>query len=222
MIKIELELATKHVNNRPLVFEFRRCLFTAFFVLIPVQRLRIIFDLRWRDITLYDGNKGGCIQVGIEKTSFGKLGRGETIGRSLFIPEVLSRFIRCWKLITKFNAPDYYLFVADGRYLVSSEASRLVTLTTKLLTRKHVTAQTLRKLRITHILDSVLDGAEVDVVVDRLAEEAGNSALMVKNHYWLQDSFHRMVESRKNVEEENKMLFIAEFNKIFGISKMCL
>ena len=120
---------------------------------------------------------------------------------------MLSRFIRCWKLITKFNAPDDYLFGADGRYLVSSEASRLVTLTTKLLTRKRVTAQTLRKLRITHIHDSVLDGAEVDVVVDRLAEEAGNSALMVKNHYWLQDSFHRMVESRKNVEEENKLLF---------------
>ena len=63
MNKIELELATKPVNNRPLVFEFRRCLFTAFFVLIPVQRLRIIFDLRWRDITLYDGNIGSAFKL---------------------------------------------------------------------------------------------------------------------------------------------------------------
>lgn len=166
--ELQLAIDSYDINRRENVSEYRRCLFTAFFVLIPVQRLRVIFDLRWIDITLYGESKGGCIQVGIEKTSYSKLGRGETIGRSLFVPEVLCKLVRYWRTVNSHCLDHDYVFSANGRYLVSSEASRMVTMTTEKLAGKHVTAQTLRKLRITHVLDAVKgDDIDIDRVVGR-------------------------------------------------------
>ena len=128
---LEIALRTPSSNRTATAFAYRRTIFTAFFVLIPVQRLRVIFTLRWKDVTL-EGTDGGNLQIGIEKTSFAKLGRCETIGRALFLPEILcSHSLRAWRTITKFNTDDDYLFGAKGRYLVSSEASRLVIETTR-------------------------------------------------------------------------------------------
>ena len=66
---IERKLCVESYNITGLVAEYRRCLFTAFFVVIPVQRLRVIFDLRWKDISLFEIGDGGSMQVGVEKTS---------------------------------------------------------------------------------------------------------------------------------------------------------
>ena len=204
---LEISLHTANVNRSSKESAFRRCLFTSFFILIPVQRLRVIFDLRWKDIVFYGHGNGGLIQIGIEKTSFAKLGRGETIGRSLFIPELVCGFLQTWYHISEHTAQGDYVFSGNGRYLVASEASRLVSTTTKKLTGKHITAQTLRKLRITHVLDSYAGSDEFPRVMSSVAEESGNSESIIRSMYWLQDSRQRVVESREAVERENEKLF---------------
>lgn len=203
---LEIALRTPSSNRTATAFAYRRTIFTAFFVLIPVQRLRVIFDLRWKDVTL-EGTDGGNLQIGIEKTSFAKLGRCETIGRALFLPEILCVYLRAWRTITKFNTDDDYLFGAKGRYLVSSEASRLVIETTKELVGKRVSAQALRKLRITHVLDACNEEGELANAIQTVAEECGNSEAVIRSTYWIQDSRQRSAKSRVGVEAENSVLF---------------
>ena len=144
LFSVERKMIQPSHDMPGLVAQFRRCLFTAFFVVIPVQRLRVIFDLRWKDVSLFAIGEGGSIQIGVEKTSFAKLGRGETIGRAVFIPEILARFIRSWRIITIYDSNEDYLFNTNGRYMVSSEASALVIATTRKLIGRNISAQTLK------------------------------------------------------------------------------
>ena len=204
---LERELCEPCHEIDALIAKFRKCLFTSFFVVIPVQRLRVIFDLRWKDIALFEIGDGGSIQVGVEKTSFAKLGRGETIGRAVFIPEVLARFVRFWKVVTPYKEDNDYLFGNNGKYMVSSEASQIVISVMKKLTGKHISAQTLRKLRITHVLNSIHDEMDFNRVLESMAKECGNSAEIIQSAYWVRDSRQRVSESRKTVENENAILF---------------
>ena len=207
LLRLESKMSEPSHDMPGLVSEFRRSLFTAFFVVLPVQRLRVIFDLRWKDITLFEIGDGGSMRVGVEKTSFAKLGRGETIGRAVFIPEVLARFVRSWKQITTFNRDSDYLFGNNGRYLVSSEASQMVISTTKKMTSKHISAQTLRKLRITHVLNSMQYEADFEIILENVAKEYGNSVEIIHSAYWVRDSMQRVHESRETVEARIHAVF---------------
>jgi hypothetical protein len=112
LVRTLYELESKYMLKKRCATRqrFRRLLFTSFFVLIPVQRLRVIFELRWKDISMSNEGNGGVLQIGIEKTSFSKLGRSETIGRTLYIPEVLCGFLKIFRdVMTNFRAADDYV-----------------------------------------------------------------------------------------------------------------
>ena len=83
----------------------------------------------------------------------------------------------------------------------------LVISTMKKLTGKRISAQTLRKLRITHVLNSMHDENDFGRVLERMARECGNSAKIIQSAYWVRDSRQRVSESRDTVEMENAILF---------------
>jgi hypothetical protein len=89
----------------------------------------------------------------------------------------------------------------------ASKASRMVIGTTKELTGKRVSAQTLRKLRITHVLDSFVGLPDFDNVVNRVAQECGHSADIIISSYWLRDTENQIRNSKETVEAENRELF---------------
>ena len=147
------------------------------------------------------------MKIGIEKTSFAKLGRGETVGRCLYLPRIITENMRYWKVLNGKDEEDDFIFRWNNRLMEASEASAAIHWVTERLTGKHIGAQTLRKLRSTHVLNLFSEHPGFDKVLRDEAEMCGHSQDIVYNSYWIKDPETEARASRRVIQAENWALF---------------
>lgn len=75
---------------------FQKFLVCGLFVLIPTQRRSQIARVQTKDLGTISSDQV-YINIGIEKNSFRKMGMRHSVGRHVFVPPPLSRYLLLWK-----------------------------------------------------------------------------------------------------------------------------
>ncbi len=194
------------------IMYYQSILFTSFFLLIPAQRIRMITELRTTDVHV--DSDPGFLTITMEKNSFRKTGIHSKVGRTLYLPPLLSRALRRWihDYIPYFNEntdSDYVFWAAKGAIMHSAAASRIVQKITIRYTKKRITASILRKLKATYSITSIKDGNQtnMDVCMQNYADAGGHSIDVLKKFYLLKDTTSMIEDSKRITELSNNNLF---------------
>lgn len=217
----------KTLNNLNLykdeIYSYEKTLFVSLFVLIPVQRLQLILNLRNKDIIFNQKSNTVSFHIGVEKNSYRKYSSTDKVGRFVFVPNVLSRFLYVWVLrfqiillsqdhVFRRNNENLCIFINSyGTPFTSRMASKIIKQTTQKLTTKILGPLVLRKIRITHTLNLIksmnIPNLDKCLYETQVAQLGGHTVEVMRDYYRLKDPDELIEETKKHTLTSNKHLF---------------